>query len=75
MSQGDDSVSVFPTVLLVLAATFGFILSNSPLVDHYSSLLATTITLIIGDYELLKKSFLLLINDGLMAVFFCFYRT
>ena len=58
--------------MLALAAVAGFILSNSPLSTIYFSVLETPIAFSIGQWEVLNKSLLLLINDGLMALFFLF---
>lgn len=73
MSHEEDSaVSIWPPLLLLLSALAGFLISNSHWVDSYIKLLDTKIAFYINDFELINKSFLLLVNDGLMAVFFLF---
>ncbi|KUO56168.1 MAG: sodium:proton antiporter [Alphaproteobacteria bacterium BRH_c36] len=56
-------------VVLMVAAVFALVLSNSPLFWLYDALLQTPVVLQVGALEL-KKPLLLWINDGLMAVFF-----
>ncbi|TNE63662.1 MAG: Na+/H+ antiporter NhaA [Alphaproteobacteria bacterium] len=56
-------------LLLIAAAAFAILLSNSPLSGYYDALLNTKATIAVGEYGL-SKSILLWINEGLMAVFF-----
>jgi NhaA family Na+:H+ antiporter len=56
-------------VLLFVAALVALALANSPLADTYAGIWQTPITLRIGGIEI-TKSILLLVNDGLMAIFF-----
>lgn len=72
MAAGEDSNSILAPALLLGAAIAGLLLSNSPFASSYQGLLDSKIGLNFGSYELLNKSLLLLINDGLMAIFFLF---
>ncbi|MEX2963664.1 Na+/H+ antiporter NhaA [Microbulbifer sp. TYP-18] len=56
-------------ILLLCAAIIALVIANSPLSDLYAAFLDTPIAVQIGAFEI-NKSLLLLINDGLMAVFF-----
>jgi NhaA family Na+:H+ antiporter len=56
-------------VVLMVAAAFALILSNSPLSWLYDSLLSTPVIVQVGALAL-DKPLLLWINDGLMAIFF-----
>lgn len=56
-------------ILLVIAAVFAIILSNSPFGNLYISLLDTPVVVQIGALEI-NKPLLLWVNDGLMALFF-----
>ena len=55
--------------LLVLAATLGLIIANSPLSDHYFNFLAAGFTIDSGIFYL-KLTVLKIINYGLMTIFF-----
>lgn len=59
----------FAGVLMMLAAALALILANSGLSGAYHGILATRLTVALGDAAL-SKPLLLWINDGLMAVFF-----
>ena len=72
MSDSEGSSSLFPTILLLFAAALGFGLSNSPYSSVYLDLLNTKIAFGVGQLSIFNKSLLLLINDGLMAIFFLF---
>lgn len=72
MSAGEGSPSLTEPVILLLSAIAGFLISNSPWAEGYQHLLHTPIQFIIGNYPLLDKSLLHLINDGLMVIFFLF---
>jgi NhaA family Na+:H+ antiporter len=56
-------------VVLMMAAAFALILSNSPLSWIYDALLGTPVVIQVGALAL-DKPLLLWINDGLMAIFF-----
>lgn len=57
-------------ILLVAAACIALICANLPVVsEYYDALLHLPFELKLGPLEL-KKNFLLLVNDGLMAIFF-----
>jgi len=56
-------------ILLVIAAVFAIILSNSPFGFLYTSLLDTPVVVQVGALEI-DKPLLLWVNDGLMALFF-----
>ena len=56
-------------VVLLIAAAFAFILTNSPLADHYLQFFELHLSLKLGDLGL-DKSIGHWINDGLMAIFF-----
>lgn len=72
MSASDDSSSMLPTLLLLGSAVAGFVLSNTSMVSIYNEVLATKLSFGVGSFEVLNKSLLMLINDGLMAIFFLF---
>ena len=73
MAQAHDhSPSIVPTLFLLVAALLGFMISNSSWSQHYQDFLAAKMNFIVGDYPLLSKSVLHIVNDGLMAVFFLF---
>lgn len=55
--------------LLILAATLGLIIANSPLSDHYFNFLAAGFTIDSGIFYL-KLTVLKIINYGLMTIFF-----
>ena len=57
-------------VLLLVCTAVALIWANSPWADAYGRLWETRLSLGLGGYELLSKSLLHWINDGLMAVFF-----
>lgn len=56
-------------VVLMIAAAFAVLISNSPFAYLYDLLLDTPVVIQIGALEL-NKPLLLWINDGLMAIFF-----
>jgi NhaA family Na+:H+ antiporter len=56
-------------ILLAAAAALALLLANSPLAQTYEGILATHLTMTLGDFGV-DKPLLLWINDGLMAVFF-----
>jgi NhaA family Na+:H+ antiporter len=58
-----------PGVVLMLVAALSIALANTPADPHIANLLATHLTLKVGDAGI-DKPLLLWINDGLMAVFF-----
>lgn len=58
--------------LLLVSAVAGFGLANSTFSGGYRALLDTRMLLAVGSLELFNKSFLLLVNDGLMALFFLY---
>lgn len=64
--------SLFGPVLLLGAALLGFLLANSSFGRLYSEGLLTPLAFKFGEIKLLEKSFLLIVNDGLMALFFLF---
>ena len=72
MAQHNESASILAPLLLLVAALVGFILANSPLASLWDGLLQTDLEVNVGGVSLLDKPFLLLINDGLMAIFFLF---
>lgn len=72
MANQGESHSTLPTILLLLATVGGLILANSPFADLYFEGLSTQLFLSFGQLTILNKSVVLLINDGLMAVFFLF---
>lgn len=72
MAQSDQSPSIVPTLLLLIAALLGFMISNSSWSQYYQAILGARLDFIVGGYPLLNKSVLLIVNDGLMAVFFLF---
>lgn len=72
MAQQGESASLLAPALLLVSAIVGFALSNSGLSEVYYGFLNTKIQLALGSKDLINKSLLLLINDGLMAVFFLF---
>ncbi len=72
MAQGNEGSSIIPPIVLLLAAVAGFIFSNSILSDAYNDILNSKLLFSIGGWEVINKSILLLVNDGLMAVFFLF---
>ncbi len=56
-------------LLLIAAALFAMLLSNSPLAHYYNALLQTHLEIRLGAWGI-NKPLLLWINDGLMAGFF-----
>lgn len=72
MASHNEQSSLIAPALLLLASVAGFILCNSPFSSHYIELLNTKIQIAVGSKDLFNKSFLLLVNDGLMAIFFLF---
>lgn len=72
MASKDGSASLIPPILLLLAAVSSIGIANSSLAPLYFSGLSTKINLTFGPIELLDKSLLYIINDGLMAIFFLF---
>jgi Na+:H+ antiporter, NhaA family len=56
-------------IIIMLAAALALLIDNSPLRGVYAALLDMPITIQIGAFRL-EKTTLLLVNDGLMAVFF-----
>ena len=54
---------------LIAASIVALIIANSALLPHYNALLQAPFSIIIGPLAI-EKSVLLVINDGLMAVFF-----
>jgi hypothetical protein len=56
-------------ILLAAAALLAMVLANTPLAGWYEGILATHLTMTLGDFGV-DKPLLLWINDGLMAVFF-----
>ena len=72
MSATNDQNSLAAPALLLISAVSGFILSNSPLAVIYNELLSTPMALKLGSWEVINKSIILLINDGMMAIFFLF---
>jgi len=56
-------------IVLILAATLGIIMANSPLNWLYDIILETPVTIRVGALNI-DKPLLLWVNDGLMAVFF-----
>lgn len=56
-------------LVLVVAAVFAFVLSNSGLAPYYDSLLDLPVSVHVGALGI-AKPLLLCINDGLMAIFF-----
>ena len=73
MAHADDqSSSIIPTLMLLLAALVGFMISNSSWSQFYQDFLAAKLSFIVGDYPFLSKSVLHIVNDGLMAIFFLF---
>lgn len=72
MAQDNGSNSIAAPILLLIAAALGFIISNSPLSDYYFQALGSRIDVFFDNYKLFGKSISLIINDGLMSVFFLF---
>jgi len=72
MAHQNEQSSLMAPALLLLSAVAGFVLSNSPFSSHYAQILSTKIQIAIGMQDLINKSVLLLVNDGLMAIFFLF---
>jgi len=72
MAHENEQASLKAPFLLLISAVAGFILANSSLSHHYAHLLNTKFQITIGLLELINKPFLLLVNDGLMAIFFLF---
>lgn len=60
-----------PAVLL-LATVAGLVLSNTTFAEFYTKTLATGVLFELGSYTFIDKPVLLLVNDGLMAVFFLY---
>jgi len=58
-------------ILLIIATILALVISNSFLYEHYKQFLITPISISIADFSL-NKPILLWINDGLMAIFFCY---
>ncbi len=72
MGTQNEQESLIAPALLLVAAVLGFVISNSALSGWYLDFLNTKILFGIGGKQLIHKSVLLLINDGLMAIFFLF---
>jgi NhaA family Na+:H+ antiporter len=72
MAGPNNQTDLLTPGLLLVAAVAGFIASNSPASGFYEQFLATKIHFSAGGWEVINKSVLLLINDGLMAIFFLF---
>lgn len=58
-----------PGIILIISAFSALIIANSPLAPHYFALLDMPVHVKIGRLEI-EKNFLLIVNDGLMAIFF-----
>ncbi|WP_427306124.1 Na+/H+ antiporter NhaA [Cupriavidus sp. H39] len=56
-------------LLLIAAAIFALVCSNSPLQQTYDNLLNLPVQIVVGTFSI-AKPLLLWINDGLMAIFF-----
>ena len=56
-------------LLLIAAAAFAILLSNSPAAPYYNALMEVPATISVGEIGL-SKPILLWINEGLMAIFF-----
>lgn len=72
MANHGEQTSLLAPALLILAAFGGFVFSNSPFASLYNDFLQTKLQFSIGDWQVINKSTILLINDGLMAIFFLF---
>jgi NhaA family Na+:H+ antiporter len=60
----------FGGILLFVSAIFAMILANSDSTfEFYNSLISLPVSVVVGDFAL-NKNLLLLVNDGLMAIFF-----
>jgi len=72
MSSSKSIANLLAPIALLLAASLGFIVSNSPFSVEYNAALQQYFSINIGSFELINKSIIHLINDGLMAVFFLY---
>ncbi len=72
MAQQNESASLIAPILLLVSSVAGFVISNSIFASYYLDLLNTKIQFSLGPWEIINKSILLLVNDGLMAIFFLF---
>ena len=72
MINQNEKPNLLAPALLLFSAIVGFALSNSGLNELYQNILLTKVDLVVGETVIIKKSFLLLVNDGLMAIFFLF---
>ena len=68
----DQSSTLLGPGLLLGCSILGFWASNSHFLPLYQNFLSTKILFGVGEWTILHKTILHLINDGLMAVFFLF---
>ncbi|MFK7873002.1 MAG: Na+/H+ antiporter NhaA [Oligoflexales bacterium] len=70
MSADHGESSLAAPLILLVSAILGFIISNSSGADAYFSALHAPILFSVAHFDIIDKSLLHIVNDGLMAVFF-----
>ncbi|MFK7823331.1 MAG: Na+/H+ antiporter NhaA [Oligoflexales bacterium] len=72
MAHSNEQADLIAPALLLFASVAGFACANSKFASSYENILVSKILLSAGGSPIIDKSILLLINDGLMAIFFLF---
>ncbi len=61
-------------IILMVTAALALVVSNSPWADHYQRFFETEIAVTVNRAGVVKP-LLLWINDGFMAIFFCWWAS
>ncbi len=72
MAGQSKIMTIVPPALLMIGTLAGLALANGPLAGLYNKVLDTHLSFGVGALSIIDKPFLLLVNDGLMAIFFLF---